>query len=135
LDSSDVSSGCGDVELRDVEERFGNLQVEELDPKIYKLRTQPVKKQGETISKGHKNYELMLNLQLGIRYLGFGKCFFVCPDPSYCSCLSIICHQLFGRMLIQSPNVFFSICQNQCISSVGNKFNIISCLASSLVFY
>jgi 1-phosphatidylinositol-4-phosphate 5-kinase len=27
----------------------------------------PAKKQGETISKGHKNYELMLNLQLGIR--------------------------------------------------------------------
>ncbi|CAH1418496.1 unnamed protein product [Lactuca virosa] len=27
-----------------------------------------VKKQGETISKGHKNYELMLNLQLGIRH-------------------------------------------------------------------
>lgn len=26
-----------------------------------------VKKQGETISKGHKNYDLMLNLQLGIR--------------------------------------------------------------------
>lgn len=26
-----------------------------------------VKKQGDTISKGHKNYELMLNLQLGIR--------------------------------------------------------------------
>ncbi|KAK6942175.1 Phosphatidylinositol-4-phosphate 5-kinase, core [Dillenia turbinata] len=26
------------------------------------------KRQGETISKGHKNYELMLNLQLGIRY-------------------------------------------------------------------
>lgn len=26
-----------------------------------------VKKQGESISKGHKNYELMLNLQLGIR--------------------------------------------------------------------
>lgn len=32
------------------------------------FRTQPVKKQGVTISKGHKNYELMLNLQLGIRY-------------------------------------------------------------------
>lgn len=28
-----------------------------------------VKKQGETISKGHKNYDLMLNLQLGIRYV------------------------------------------------------------------
>ncbi|KAL5982602.1 Phosphatidylinositol 4-phosphate 5-kinase 1 [Asimina triloba] len=26
------------------------------------------KKQGHTISKGHKNYDLMLNLQLGIRY-------------------------------------------------------------------
>ncbi|XP_058107827.1 phosphatidylinositol 4-phosphate 5-kinase 6-like isoform X2 [Magnolia sinica] len=26
------------------------------------------RKQGETISKGHKNYELMLSLQLGIRY-------------------------------------------------------------------
>jgi len=29
----------------------------------------PGKKQGETISKGHRNYELMLNLQLGIRCL------------------------------------------------------------------
>ncbi|CAL9201049.1 phosphatidylinositol 4-phosphate 5-kinase 6-like isoform X1 [Musa acuminata AAA Group] len=28
----------------------------------------PVKKHGETITKGHKNYELMLNLQLGIRH-------------------------------------------------------------------
>lgn len=27
------------------------------------------KKPGQTISKGHKNYDLMLNLQLGIRYL------------------------------------------------------------------
>ncbi|GAB2299269.1 Phosphatidylinositol 4-phosphate 5-kinase 4 [Dionaea muscipula] len=27
-----------------------------------------VKRQGETISKGHKNYDLMLNLQLGIRH-------------------------------------------------------------------
>jgi 1-phosphatidylinositol-4-phosphate 5-kinase len=25
------------------------------------------KRQGETVAKGHKNYELMLNLQLGIR--------------------------------------------------------------------
>ncbi|KAG2318337.1 hypothetical protein Bca52824_011550 [Brassica carinata] len=32
------------------------------------LRIQPAKKQGQTISKGHKNYELMLNLQLGIRH-------------------------------------------------------------------
>lgn len=27
------------------------------------------KRQGETISKGHRNYDLMLNLQLGIRYI------------------------------------------------------------------
>ncbi|RLM97735.1 phosphatidylinositol 4-phosphate 5-kinase 6-like [Panicum miliaceum] len=35
------------------------------------MRTPPMpgKKQGETISKGHRNYELMLNLQLGIRTL------------------------------------------------------------------
>lgn len=30
--------------------------------------TNDVKKPGQTISKGHKNYDLMLNLQLGIRY-------------------------------------------------------------------
>ncbi|KAL3609239.1 hypothetical protein D5086_000259 [Populus alba] len=67
-DGCDVYSGGVDGDLRDVDEGFGNLQVEELDPKISKWRTQPVKKQGETISKGHKNYELMLNLQLGIRH-------------------------------------------------------------------
>ncbi|KAG4989121.1 hypothetical protein JHK85_032104 [Glycine max] len=32
------------------------------------LRIKNPKRQGETISKGHKNYELMLNLQLGIRH-------------------------------------------------------------------
>jgi 1-phosphatidylinositol-4-phosphate 5-kinase len=31
------------------------------------------KKQGQTISKGHKNYDLMLNLQLGIRYSRTGQ--------------------------------------------------------------
>ncbi|KAL8483425.1 hypothetical protein ACS0TY_026214 [Phlomoides rotata] len=31
------------------------------------LIIRPAKRQGNTISKGHKNYELMLNLQLGIR--------------------------------------------------------------------
>ncbi|KAM7268202.1 hypothetical protein ACFE04_010368 [Oxalis oulophora] len=34
----------------------------------HQLRIKPVKKQGHTIAKGHKNYELMLNLQLGIRH-------------------------------------------------------------------
>ncbi|CAN1175455.1 Phosphatidylinositol 4-phosphate 5-kinase 1 [Linum perenne] len=32
------------------------------------LNGESTKKAGQTISKGHKNYELMLNLQLGIRY-------------------------------------------------------------------
>ncbi|XP_048441961.1 phosphatidylinositol 4-phosphate 5-kinase 6-like [Pyrus x bretschneideri] len=32
------------------------------------LKVQPMKRQGVTIAKGHKNYELMLNLQLGIRH-------------------------------------------------------------------
>ncbi|XP_023732900.1 phosphatidylinositol 4-phosphate 5-kinase 6 [Lactuca sativa] len=32
------------------------------------INLQPVERQGVTICKGHKNYELMLNLQLGIRH-------------------------------------------------------------------
>ncbi|CAH9118347.1 unnamed protein product [Cuscuta europaea] len=32
------------------------------------IKIQPAKTQGDTISKGHKNYDLMLNLQLGIRH-------------------------------------------------------------------
>ncbi|KAL5558344.1 hypothetical protein UlMin_034555 [Ulmus minor] len=45
-----------------------------LDPDFRQFRRNPccftgeAKKPGLTISKGHKNYELMLNLQLGIRY-------------------------------------------------------------------
>jgi len=37
-------------------------------PRVPHMRLKAPKKQGETISKGHKNYDLMLNLQLGIRY-------------------------------------------------------------------
>ncbi|KAJ7982347.1 Phosphatidylinositol-4-phosphate 5-kinase family protein [Quillaja saponaria] len=50
---------------------LGNLQLEDSDMKLNRpphLRLKPVKKQGQTISKGHKNYDLMLNLQLGIRH-------------------------------------------------------------------
>ncbi|CAN0863210.1 Phosphatidylinositol 4-phosphate 5-kinase 6 [Linum grandiflorum] len=39
-----------------------------LNENLKKLKLKPAKKQGVTISKGHKNYELMLNLQLGIRH-------------------------------------------------------------------
>lgn len=38
-----------------------------------------VKKPGQTISKGHKNYDLMLNLQLGIRY-SVGKHASICRE-------------------------------------------------------
>ncbi|XP_029125268.1 phosphatidylinositol 4-phosphate 5-kinase 6 isoform X2 [Cajanus cajan] len=38
------------------------------DTSLSRLRIKNPKRQGETISKGHKNYELMLNLQLGIRH-------------------------------------------------------------------
>ncbi|CAA3015128.1 phosphatidylinositol 4-phosphate 5-kinase 2 [Olea europaea subsp. europaea] len=42
-----------------------------------------VKKPGQTISKGHKNYDLMLNLQLGIRY-SIGKYASVLRDLKPC---------------------------------------------------
>ncbi|KAM6582949.1 hypothetical protein CsatB_009951 [Cannabis sativa] len=56
-DSSDGIEGYGNSELQSCR---GYKQ------KPFSL--QPVKKQGLTIAKGHKNYELMLNLQLGIRH-------------------------------------------------------------------
>ncbi|CAN6992298.1 unnamed protein product [Brassica rapa subsp. trilocularis] len=49
----------------------GYLQVDDTESNrspLGPLRIQPAKKQGQTISKGHKNYDLMLNLQLGIRH-------------------------------------------------------------------
>ncbi|KAL8128828.1 hypothetical protein V2J09_017983 [Rumex salicifolius] len=47
----------------------GNTNLESLMPKVRPLKIPKVgKKQGETITKGHKNYDLMLNLQLGIRH-------------------------------------------------------------------
>ncbi|WOG98036.1 hypothetical protein DCAR_0417377 [Daucus carota subsp. sativus] len=46
-----------------------SLTLEDLSTRGSPIRIPKViKKQGETISKGHKNYELMLNLQLGIRH-------------------------------------------------------------------
>lgn len=52
-------------------EAMGAAQIEDLTTRIsiarQFLKVRPAKRQGETIAKGHKNYELMLNLQLGIR--------------------------------------------------------------------
>lgn len=67
--SSDV-----DGRLRDGFESMGDLQFDDSAPRASfsskppHLILKPVKRQGETISKGHKNYDLMINLQLGIRY-------------------------------------------------------------------
>ncbi|KAA8537330.1 hypothetical protein F0562_026983 [Nyssa sinensis] len=68
---SDVVDG-NQVAGTEVEEGLGNLQLDDSDnlrgTRLHPVRTQPMKRQGETISKGHKNYDLMLNLQLGIRH-------------------------------------------------------------------
>lgn len=47
---------------------MGNFDESLLDAGQQNRPPRIVKRQGETISKGHKNYELMLNLQLGIRH-------------------------------------------------------------------
>ncbi|CAK9184048.1 unnamed protein product [Ilex paraguariensis] len=52
-----VDDAMAGLQLRDVSTRGSPIRI----PKV-------IKRQGETISKGHKNYELMLNLQLGIRH-------------------------------------------------------------------
>ncbi|XP_074280589.1 phosphatidylinositol 4-phosphate 5-kinase 6-like [Silene latifolia] len=51
-------------------EGMENLQVEDTTPRSSPpiLLPKTIKQQGVTICKGHKNYELMLNLQLGIRH-------------------------------------------------------------------
>ncbi|CAH8364122.1 unnamed protein product [Eruca vesicaria subsp. sativa] len=60
----------GEMELRN--NGSGYLQVDDTESNrsspLRPLRIRPAKKQGQTISKGHKNYDLMLNLQLGIRH-------------------------------------------------------------------
>ncbi|XVF82321.1 hypothetical protein PTKIN_Ptkin16aG0037200 [Pterospermum kingtungense] len=67
-DINDVSA-ASEGDLVDGDEGVVSLHVEDSDMRAscpqFKM---PVKRQGQTISKGHKNYELMLNLQLGIRH-------------------------------------------------------------------
>ncbi|OVA19773.1 Phosphatidylinositol-4-phosphate 5-kinase [Macleaya cordata] len=59
--------------MRDGDNFLGSPQLEDGDsggmrPQFMGMLPKEMKKQGATISKGHKNYELMLNLQLGIRH-------------------------------------------------------------------
>ncbi|KAL3814745.1 hypothetical protein ACJIZ3_016013 [Penstemon smallii] len=54
---------------REVDEGVGAEELEVARAYVRpRIVIKPTSKQGTTISKGHKNYELMLNLQLGIRH-------------------------------------------------------------------
>ncbi|XP_054814056.1 phosphatidylinositol 4-phosphate 5-kinase 6-like [Prosopis cineraria] len=76
-----ISGAEGEVmQKQSVHGRLSNNSIEDIGgsphlqgsiPRAHKplpLRLKAPKRQGVTISKGHKNYELMLNLQLGIRH-------------------------------------------------------------------
>jgi len=64
------SDGDRSCELVDKVGEEGSSETIRYQPTPLNLMKWPkeTKKQGETISKGHRNYDLMLNLQLGIRY-------------------------------------------------------------------
>ncbi|RRT55696.1 hypothetical protein BHE74_00036350 [Ensete ventricosum] len=73
--SCDADNGEVGETNKGVDDLGGELHLDEAESRGAGRIHQPirsplreVKKQGEPISKGHKNYELMLNLQLGIRY-------------------------------------------------------------------
>ncbi|XP_026658227.2 phosphatidylinositol 4-phosphate 5-kinase 6-like [Phoenix dactylifera] len=71
VDGSSVVGGGGTEVADDVMVGWRSVDVDSrvfrTPPQVRWLPKTP-RKQGETISKGHKNYELMLNLQLGIRH-------------------------------------------------------------------
>jgi 1-phosphatidylinositol-4-phosphate 5-kinase len=67
-ESGDVGSRIPTV--GNLEDDLSGLHINEANPRGLPM-TRRAKKQGETIRKGHKNYELMLNLQLGIRYSSY----------------------------------------------------------------
>ncbi|KAG6694423.1 hypothetical protein I3842_09G047700 [Carya illinoinensis] len=69
----DESSGFArrnSMASRDLEDDLLGLHIDDArgNPGLSMKVPRKAKRQGETISKGHKNYELMLNLQLGIRH-------------------------------------------------------------------
>ncbi|XP_074566690.1 phosphatidylinositol 4-phosphate 5-kinase 6-like isoform X2 [Curcuma longa] len=69
----DLVNGC-DGENKEGRSEVGGSTNGRIPPT--RSQAKQAKKQGEAISKGHKNYELMLNLQLGIRH-AVGKL----PEP------------------------------------------------------
>ncbi|KAJ6818588.1 putative phosphatidylinositol 4-phosphate 5-kinase 6 [Iris pallida] len=67
VDGNSVMSGGGRVSSDGSEDAESRGSSRNQQPHV-RWAPKAVKKQGETICKGHKNYELMLNLQLGIRH-------------------------------------------------------------------
>ncbi|CAK9156672.1 unnamed protein product [Ilex paraguariensis] len=70
---SDADVGSDDIGSHSLGGRedvgLGNPQLDDVETaRGIPIRIRAMKRQGETISKGHRNYELMLNLQLGIRH-------------------------------------------------------------------
>ncbi|GLJ50410.1 hypothetical protein SUGI_1074360 [Cryptomeria japonica] len=93
-DSLDSARERSSKSLRDknvfsaIEREFSEVCLDELNKehaasrasrrRRSKRQLKEVKRPGEAISKGHRNYELMLNLQLGIRYT-VGR---ITPEPT-----------------------------------------------------
>ncbi|KAL5720070.1 1-phosphatidylinositol-4-phosphate 5-kinase [Ranunculus cassubicifolius] len=70
---SDRDLTCEFMDGRAGDDGLESLQLEDttsrgLRQQMLRMQPKEMKKQGMTISKGHRNYELMLNLQLGIRH-------------------------------------------------------------------
>ncbi|CAL0328810.1 unnamed protein product [Lupinus luteus] len=66
-----VDEGLSDYSSGDGSYSYDGLEIPQVGnsiPRVPHLIINAPKKQGETISKGHKHYALMLNLQLGIRH-------------------------------------------------------------------
>jgi len=68
------SSASLDLDILQAAAEGGESEEARADRSCLRTSPRPWKKQGETISKGHRNYELMLNLQLGIRCLSVLHC-------------------------------------------------------------
>jgi len=76
------------------------------------------KKPGEVITKGHKNYDLMLNLQLGIRYFDKGLVHLCDIQPTiYINCIDYVA-------LLCSPLIVYSRYIGDIICLDGVQFKI-----------
>uniref|UniRef100_A0A164VG41 Phosphatidylinositol 4-phosphate 5-kinase n=1 Tax=Daucus carota subsp. sativus TaxID=79200 RepID=A0A164VG41_DAUCS len=119
-------SNRNSVDGKEINEGLGNLQIDDWDessgiPKNIRIR--PPRRQGQTISKGHKNYELMLNLQLGIRFPPEGSkntpphqsCDFKWKD--YCPLVFRTLRKLFK---VDPADYMLSICGNDALRELSS---------------